>query len=244
MTNFTVLDKNIHRNTRVITDRGAEYGENIHLVPVIGDELTQLILEYPVCLIKSNDTGQFGLQALLGFEPEENLYLNGRQWNANYLPLHMRRQPFMVSIKGGTGQAPSPENSVITINTNNPRVQEEHGELLFNESGNSTPFLNEMNKMLSSLVNGIVRTEAFIKVLAEFDLIEPVHLDISFTNEETKRFEGIYTINEEKLKQIDLDKLNSLHKQGYLQACYLLLASMGNVQKLIQLKRLRLNEQT
>ena len=77
MTNFTILDKNKHRDLRVITDRGAEFGENTHLVPVIAEELHTLILEYPVCLLKNDDTGQFGLHALLGFEAGENLFLTG-----------------------------------------------------------------------------------------------------------------------------------------------------------------------
>ena len=244
MTNFTILDKNTHRNTRIMIGRGAKFGENIHLVPVIADELPKLILEYPVCLIKHNDTGQFGLQALLGFEPEENLYLAEDTWQANYLPLHILRQPFHVTVASESGKQPSAENTVITINMDNTRVQEKSGELLFDQEGNKTPFMENVNIMLSSLVNGIIRTEAFIKKLADLDLIEPVHLNVNFADGEQKRFEGIYTVNEDKLKNLATEQVNELNNKGYLQACYLLLASMGNVQKLISLKRQRLNSVT
>ncbi|WP_111979913.1 SapC family protein [Algibacillus agarilyticus] len=241
MTQFTMLDKETHRNTRIITDRGAQYGENIHLVPVIADELATLILEYPVCLIKSNETGQFGLQALLGFEAEENLYLDGDTWHANYLPLHIRRQPFMVAVKGAEGEQPTPENTLITLNTHNPRVQEQTGERLFDEQGECTPFMNSINDMLATVVSGMISTESFIKTLTTYDLIEQVHLNVSFVGGEQKRFDGIYTINETKLQQLTPQQLSELNSKGYLQACYLLLASMGHVQKLITLKRKRLS---
>lgn len=243
MTKFTALDKNKHNLTRVITGRGAEFGENIHLVPVITEELHKLILEYPVCLIKDNNTGQFGLQALLGFEVGENLFLQGNEWQANYVPLHIRRQPFMVGVNTSEGEQPTSENTVITINTDSPRVQEESGELIFDKEGNITPFMQEMNNLLSNLVGGIIRTETFINTLSEYDLIEPIQLTVNFIDSEEKRFDGIYTLSEEKLKNLSPDVLETLNSKGYLQACYLLLASMGHVQKLISLKRKQLSAQ-
>lgn len=243
MSNFTILDKNKHQNLRVITDRGAEFGEATHLLPVIVEELNQLMLEYPVCLLKSHETGQFGLHALLGFEQGENLYLNNKEWSANYLPAHIRRQPFMVSVNGKAGEQPSPSNTVITINEDSPRVQETSGESLFDEQGELTPYMRSINDVLAGLMNGIVKTDAFINVIAELDLIESIQLTVSFADGEEKRFDGLFTINESKLKSLNSEEVNTLHNNGYLQACYLIIASMGHVQKLISLKRARLNNQ-
>ncbi|XQW83602.1 SapC family protein [Thalassotalea piscium] len=239
MTNFTILDKNKNKNTRVITGRGAQFGENIHLVPVIAEELNKLVLEYPVCLIKDNKTGQFNLSALLGFEVEENLFLNVDHWEANYIPLHIRRQPFMVAVNSPAGTKPTPENTVITINMSNTRVQEKEGERLFDNNGNTTAYMNEMNNILSTLVQGIIQTNTFIKTIADYDLIEAIQLNVKVNNED-KRFEGLFSINEDKLKQLSPDVLSELHKKGYLQACYLLMASIGHVQKLISMKNKRL----
>ena len=243
MSNFVTLDKNIHKNTRILTERGAEFGENTHLLPVICEELNKLVLEYPICLIKDNNTGQFGLQALLGFEVGENLFLQGNHWSANYLPLHIKRQPFMVGVNAKQGEQPTADNTVITLNTDSARVQEVSGERIFDDEGNITPFMQEMNNILSTLVNGILRTEQFIKTLSEYDLIEAIQLTVTFKDGEEKRFDGIYTINENKLKQLTPEALKILHDKGYLQACYLLMASMGHVQKLITLKRQQLTAQ-
>lgn len=240
MSHFTALDKNKHQHTRIITGHGAEFGENIHLVPVIIDELNHLVLEYPVCLIKDNDTGQFGLQALLGFEVGENLFLKESQWKASYVPLHIKRQPFMVAVNAQIDTQPTPENTVITLNTQNTRVQEEQGEFIFDKAGNMTPFMQNINNLLSTLVKGIIQTEAFINTLSAHNLIEPIQLTVNFTGQAEQRFDGIYTVNEQALKALDSETLFMLNQKGYLQGCYLLLASMGQVQKLIKMKRERL----
>lgn len=233
MTSFVPLDKNVHAKTRVLTGRGEQFGENKHLVPIIADEVNNLALEYPICFIKNNATGQFGLQVMLGFEPEENLFLEGENWQATYIPLHLLRQPFMVAVNVEEGTLPSADNTVITINMESTRVQQEQGEALFDEQGNASPFLDNINHMLSNLVNGMVRTDKFIETLLAHQLIEEVHVNVTFEGEQPKRFEGIYTVSEKTLTELDAKTLQQLNSKGYLQACYVILASMGNMQKLI-----------
>lgn len=244
MANNIILDRDKHRNTRILTARGAEFGENIHCVPVIADELRHLILEYPVCLIKNHDTGQFGLYALLGLEAGENLFLDDTVWSANYVPAHLKRQPFMVAINGDEDSHPTPNNTVITIDTDNTRVKEggSDGEPLFVKNGEPSEYLKGITDLLSSLVPGIVKTESFIKELADHDLIESIQLNISLIDGEEKKFDGLYIINEDNLQELSGDKLQEFYSKGYIQACYLLMASMGHVQKLITLKRKRLTQ--
>ncbi len=239
MASPTILDSAKHRQTRIITSRGAEFGESVHFVPVIADELHRLVLEYPVCLIKDNDTGRFGLSALLGFEPGENLYLEGRAWDATYLPLHVRRQPFMIGVAGETGTTPTAENTVITIDVDSPRVSESDGERLFTDDGSRTPYLEDMSRLLSTLVPGIQTTEAYIDALADRDLIAPFQLSVSFAGGEQQKFDGLYTAHDEKLRELTGEALDALHGKGFLQAGFLMLASIGNLQKLIDKRNAR-----
>ena len=237
MANPQILNNEIHKNLRVITARGAEYGENIHFVPVIADELRSAVLDYPVVLMKDNETGRFGLYALLGFEPGENLFLDGDTWDAGYVPLHFRRQPFMVGY--AAGEKRDPDKSMITIDMDSARVQGSEGETLFNADGSWTPFLQEVSRMLGMMIQGIALTDAFVNELAERDFIEPAQLNITYPGGETKNYEGLYTVNDEKLNELSGDALKDLHKRGFLQASYLMLASIGNIQKLIGRKSRR-----
>ncbi len=70
-----LIDYKQHSKTLIKTQRGAEYGENVHFIPVIADEVRALALAYPICFLKDNNTGQFGLNVLTGFEAGENLFL-------------------------------------------------------------------------------------------------------------------------------------------------------------------------
>ena len=144
MVNQVALNKNTHRKLRVITDRGAEYGENVHIVPVIADELQSLVLEYPVCLIKNPATDHFEMSALLGFEADENLYLDGNEWQATYIPLHIRRQPFLVGFSEDEQGNRDPNSGLLSVDLDSPRVQESEGEALFNEDGSNSEFLDQV----------------------------------------------------------------------------------------------------
>ena len=47
---------------------------------------------------------------------------------------------------------------------------------------------------------------------------------------------GFYTINEDKLNELNSDILKSLQNKGHLQAIYMTIASQANVRKLISKK--------
>lgn len=234
MAKTEVLDDKAHRDLRVITERGREYGESIHFVPVIAEELSSLVLEYPVCLMKDPETGQFGLFALLGFDSGENLFLEGNTWKASYFPLHIRRQPFVIV------RAPSEdgekERVLLAFDRENKRVQKEKGERIFNEDGSNSEYLGQVNQLMSQLLGGMESTAKFLSSLSDFDLIEPVSVNLMDPSGEKKSYDGLYTLSHEKLQLLDAAELHSLNQMGYLQAAFLLYASMGHLQKLVKWK--------
>jgi hypothetical protein len=114
MTKIAILDADEHRRLRVRTGYGAQYGENVAIVPVLATELRKLAVEYPVFFAKSPETGRFGLVALLGLSAGNNQYLDGDHWLGTYVPLHFRRQPFLVAQEGQTpAKARSLSTSII-----------------------------------------------------------------------------------------------------------------------------------
>ncbi|WP_144207642.1 SapC family protein [Shewanella donghaensis] len=241
----TIVNLEQHKHTKVITGHGKQFGENIHFVPVIADELRQLLLEYPCCFLKNNETGQFGLHALLGFEAGENLFLKGDSWTSSYIPMHIKRQPFMVGKLGDTNEPASKENTVLTIDMGSNRIQTTEdnqltAQALFDNDDQPSSFLKDMHQMVFTLTQGIVRTDSFIQSLVTHDLIEAVQIGVTLANGQQK-FDGLYVINEEQLAQLAPTTLVELHGNGYLQACYLMIASMGNLQKLIHLKNMALD---
>lgn len=232
-----MLNPEEHKDIRVIASRGEKFGENVHTIAVVADELRSLVTEYPVCFLKDPSTGRFGLYALTGLEPGQNLYLCNDQWNANYLPLHIRRQPFMMGVTGDTGAQPNPTNTVVTIQLGHKRVTEEGGEALFDDSGNATEYLKGISSSLANLLTGLPKTESFIDDLLQQGLVEQLQLKITLANGTQKSLQGLYGIDEKKLAAMKGDILESFFSKGYIQACYMIIASLGHIQKLIDWQR-------
>lgn len=240
MTNPVTLNYETHQNTRVITSRGAKYGENTHIISVVANELNSLALEYPVFFTKNNETGQFELTAMFGFEPGENLFLQGEEWDASYVPMHILRQPFRVLFQSDSEGNNAKGNALVCLDMDSDRVQESAGEALFNKDGSKTTYLENITTLLSQLITATESTQSFIKTIADLELLEAASLKVTLQGKE-KTFEGLYTINEEKLNQLTGDAFQDMHKKNYLQASYLQIASIGNIKKLIHRKN-RLSE--
>ena len=51
---------------------------------------------YPIFFIKDGATGQFYPAAVFGFDENENLFLSDQGWDASYIPMMIRRHPFLI----------------------------------------------------------------------------------------------------------------------------------------------------
>jgi hypothetical protein len=118
----------------------------------------------------------------------------------------------------------------------NPRVNGEKGEALFTEEGNQTPYLEDSIAGLEAIHAGHEHNKVFVQALLANDLLEPFTLEITLNDGSNNQLLGFYTINEEKLRDLDGDTLSRLSKEGYLQAIYMQIASFARVRTLIDKK--------
>jgi hypothetical protein len=72
------------------------------------------------------------------------------------------------------------------------------------------------------------------------ELLEEVKIEISVFPELRYDFSGYYSINQEKLTALNAEQLLRLHRLGLLGLVYFLISSLGNFQKLVNLKIARL----
>jgi hypothetical protein len=235
-TSIEILNHQTHAQLKVITEHSAEYGENINNVPVLIHELKKLAHEYPLCFMKDPNTGQFNLYALLGFAPEENLYLDQHQWNANYIPLNIQRQPFIVGRRN--------DSTFISINTQSKRISHTQGEPLFNSDETPTAYLNSINELLSQLTPSETMTKVFIAQLLNHQLLESARINIAFSDGSTFSYEGIYTINTDRLNGLSEVEINRLQEQHFLAPIKFIIQSLQQLQRLIDFKNNRLQGST
>ena len=245
MSKYSLLSQSEHAKLRVITERGAAYGDNLMYAMTFPLEFRNIESSYPIFFAKDGESGQFYPLALFGFQRDENLYLKGSHWDATYMPMMVERNPFLIGFQ----QSPDVENGekrpVVSINIESPRITEIETEVkseaLFTDSGEPSEYLQKSMENLQTIHRGHEQNKAFIAVLLENDLLEGFNLDITLKDGSNNRLEGFYTINEEKLAGLQAETLGQLHEQGFLQAIYMVVASFSRVSGLIAKKNASLD---
>ena len=223
----TVLLNNVdHQALRVITQRGAAYGDGVMTAVTFAAEFRNLQAHYPIVFRKSPDGTTFEPLALLGFEAGQNLFLGPQGWDAPYVPLAIERLPFYIGREG--------DERVVHIDLQSPRVSSQDGEAVFLPHGGSSPMLERMNTVLLAIHQGLQSTPAFIAALLQHDLLEPFGFETERASGAPLRLQSFYTIHEERLAALPGPALQRLSQAGYLQAAYMAVASLSQFRALVE----------
>ena len=225
MTRHASLNNIEHKDLRIITTPGVQFGDDVMGVMTFPAEFREIQAHYPIAFAKSRE-GEFTPLALFGFREKQNLFLDGARWDCTYVPLMMARQPFLIGID-------SNKQTMVHIDLDHPRVSRTEGEPLFKEFGGTTEFLDRQSSLLATIHQGLPATKPFVDALVEHGLLESFVLDIEFRDGAQHRFAGFYTVREEKLAQLTADALGKLHEKGYLQAIFMVIASLSHFRDLI-----------
>lgn len=233
MSKHEMLNNIAHKNLRVITKKSAIYGDNVGGCLIFPSEFTDVQREYPIFFQKDASTGEFQAVAIFGFGQNQNLFLNEHGWQAKYIPAVMEREPFLIGFQQERGSAEA--TPVIHIDMNNPRVSWVEGEPIFLEHGGNSAYIENISRILMSIHDGLAVSKEMFSAFLALDLIEPFVLDIEFNNSVKYQSSAYYTINQERFFSLDEASLGQLHRQGYLHFAYMVLASLGNIRKLIDI---------
>jgi hypothetical protein len=221
-----------HQNVKIITDRSADYGDNVHCALTFPMEFRRVQASYPIFFQKDDDTGEFYPIALFGFEPGENLFLDENGWNANYVPLMVQRHPFLIGYQADP-EADDGKRPVVSIDMDSPRVSETEGEPLFLPHGGTSEFLTAITTALEDIQFGHQMNNEFIGALIELNLIESVSMEIELNDGSKRQLLGLYTIDEGQLEQLDSEALGKLHDRHFLLPIFMILASHSSFRTLI-----------
>ena len=231
MANYQLLNNVDHGSLKVITERGAKYGDDVMFTMTFPSEMRNVQSYYPILIFKDPQEGDLYPVALLGFEEGENLFLSGSEWEAPYIPLMIRRPPFLIGFQKTSPGAEA--QRVVTIDLDHPRVSESEGVPLFQPHGGNSDFLERTADMLEGIHNGNEQNKVFIEALLKHDLLESVTFDITLDDQSRNQLHGFYTLDDEKLQQLDADALGELNRSGALLPAYMMVASMSHLRDLI-----------
>lgn len=234
MANTTLLTAEQHKHLKVLVNYSDALGDNLMWVPTYPAEFRSIQVDYPILFQKDSKSGSFIPAALLGLEQGENLFLGeGDAWEAAYVPLMVQRIPFSI------GQYGEGKKRLVNIDLDHPKVSESEGQLLFEEHGAPTEYLERISGILEAIHVWNEQNKEFMSTLAELDLLEPVTIDITLDDGTQGQLMGFYALHEEKFKKLEDTAFQSLYKKEFLEPIYMAIASLGNIRKLIDRKSRR-----
>lgn len=235
MSRHAVLNPDEHAQLRVRTEASAELGDAVMASFTVPFEFRRIQHNFPILFRRDLETGRFSALALLGFESGENLFLDGDRWDADYKPMALAIQPFLV---GRPAEADGP--SQVHIDLDHPRIASNgEGVLLFDASRRPTPYVERIGEMLAELDEGHRASDGFFAALERYDLLEPFALDVELRDGSKHRMVGYHLINEEKLRELEPGAIAELHADGHLMPIFMALASLSNLPNLVERKNRR-----
>jgi hypothetical protein len=221
-----LLNNISHKDLRIVTQRGAQWGDDVMSCPVTPDEFRSLQADYPI-LFQPDGKGSFLPVVLFGLQEGQNLFLNERGWDAEYLPLAMLRMPFSIGV--------AEDELRMLVDMASPRISRgAEGEAVFLPQGGNSEFLERANSILRTLHEGNQMIPGFVEALVSNELLESFVLDVERPDGTHGQLVGYYMINEERLAALAADTVSLLHQADYLQPIYMAIASLSNLTKLIR----------
>jgi hypothetical protein len=236
---LSILSSDQHRSIAVDTRARPEYGDAVNRAIALSAEFNELHREFPLLLRKTDEAPGFIAHAILGFEKDENLFVVGDRWISTFIPATLARGPFSLGyIRAEKGDAAAAGINIM-LDEQHPRLRA-GGEPVFLPLGGDTPYLEGIKRVLQTVDTGLRADRLLYRELVAMELLEEVKIEISVFPELRYDFSGYHTINQQKLAALNAGQLLRLHGQGLLGPIYFLISSLGNFQKLVNLKIARL----
>jgi hypothetical protein len=236
MPDHAILTAEAHRELRVREERGAELGDAVMCCLTFPDEFRRVAVEYPILFRLNPERDAFAAYAMFGFVDGENLFLEGERWDADYRPLAMDIQPFLIGSPDGEGARQ------VHVDMASPRIAEGEGVRVFDADGRPTPFLEDMAEKLGALDQAFQSAPDFFAALVRHKLLEPLTLEITLDDGSINRLLGFHAVDEERLRALDPATVGELHAAGHLMPLFMAVASVGQMRALVARKNRRLRD--
>jgi hypothetical protein len=225
------LNRTAHKDLRIKGLQNLKFAHNVHSVPLTCTEFPITARDIPI-LFAGPDEVSAGPMALLGLRQNENLFVDADgQWAQNvYIPAFVRRYPFVLAEK-----PPEVEGDDFTVFLDEAYegFNSAEGERLFKEDGSETDMLKNAVNFLGEFQQHVARTKQFMEDLRKHDLLEPRNIRLE-RNGNVINLNGLYVVNEEKLRKLDAETTHRFLADGTLGWIYAHLLSLMNIDRVGQ----------
>jgi hypothetical protein len=224
------LDTNLHRNLKLklpLTDWSVAKGLNAMFVAAA--EFGDVCREYPIVFIKAgkedDGTDAIAPVAVFGLTQDDNLYVNGTEWRAQYVPAVLRAYPFCIARVDA-------ERFAICIDQAYAGFSQTEGVALFEGDAQASAMLKAMTTNLENLEGEIQRTRIIGRRLLELDLLRDMRFDTTLPDGRQHTIDGFLTVDDKKVTELPEATVMELHRTGILGLIHLHWVSIGNMRRL------------
>ena len=216
------LNSRDHKNFSTRQIDKAPWLSKAHAIPLTVDEFVQAQRNFPIVF----STGENPLPlALMGLNEGVNTFVDaeGKVNEPVYIPAYIRRYPFMLAKL-----APDATELSLMFDPTSPAVGEfEDGDRLFDDEGNKTAAVDRVLEFCEHFEQSAQRTQAFLNEIKNADLLMDGEVAIQREGEEKPFvYRGFKMVDQEKLRDVSVEKLTEWHKNGLLMLIHAHLYSL------------------
>ena len=225
------LDLVQHRNLQLrvpITDWSV--AKDLNALFVAATEFGDACREFPIVFVRAGKEpdGKDAIApiAVLGLTQNQNLYVSGERWRAQYMPAILRMYPFCIARI-------DEERFAICVDTAFAGANDLDGQPVFDGAGKPGELLQAMQQQLETLEGEIQRTRLVGRRLMDLDLLREMRFDVTLPDGRQHTVDGFLTIDEKKATELPDSVVAELHRSGVLGLMHLHWVSMGNMRRLV-----------
>ena len=225
------LDLVEHKNLKLqvpITDWSV--AKDLNALFVAATEFADVCREFPIVFVKAGQEadGKDAIApiAVLGLTQQENLYVSGERWRAQYMPAILRMYPFCIARV-------DEERFAICVDMAFAGAGNDKGQAVFDAEGKPAELLTTMQKELETLEGEIQRTRLVGRRLMDLGLLVEMRFDVTLPGGRQHTVDGFLTIDEKKATDLPDNVVAELHRTGVLGLMHLHWVSMGNMRRLV-----------
>ncbi|NPC57005.1 SapC family protein [Caenimonas soli] len=223
-----LLDRGKHRKLRVKPGSSFAFARKANSLYLAGVEFNEACKEYAIVFTRGAQQKTVPV-AMLGLRSRENLFVDAAEhWAATYVPAFVRRYPFVLAELPG-------ESLGVCIDEAYGGLDTQEGEALFDAKGADTPFLKNAVDFLTRYQQEFARTEGFCRRLEQAGLLTEMNAKAQLVDGRSFAVNGLLVVDEKKLMALPDAVALSLFRAGELHLISMHLASLSNMQKLVEL---------
>lgn len=225
MVNFEPLSQSKHARLRIGSADSYGAFRETTLVPIILEEIPMVAREYPIIF---PEKGADLPCVLTGVQPNTNAFVDeSGHWEANYIPLDVRKYPFGLTPASGEPDADGQTRYTLCINPTAEAFADLEGARVFQPNGELSHEAKVKSDYAQKLITKAPTAKAMVQALDDAGLLVPRHIQVNLGMEK-RNIQGFRVVDEKKLNGLSDEAFAALRNMGLLPLIYAQLMSMAN----------------